>query len=62
MERVFRLRSCSEDDTIYVQNIEISSEIAYRLSVGSTGAVFVINVKDLVLLRGLSCAGKAALY
>ncbi len=44
MERVFRLRRLPEDDTIFLPNIEISSEIAYRLSVGSTGAVFISKI------------------
>lgn len=49
MERVFRLRSCSKDDTIYVPNIEISSEIAYRLSVGSTETVFIFKLVKMYI-------------
>ena len=48
VEREFRLRSCSEDDTILSELRCTSSEYIYRLSVGSTGAV-IFYVKQKVL-------------
>ena len=38
----FRLHGCSEGDTIFLLKTGISSEIPYRSSVTSTGAVFYI--------------------
>ena len=37
------LQAVSEDDTIFLDFNRISSDMYYRLSVGSTGAVFIMK-------------------
>ena len=40
VEREFRLQAVPEDDTIYLPNIGISSEISYRLGASTLGRLF----------------------
>lgn len=40
-KHMFRLQAVSEDDTIFMDFNRISSDMYYRLSVGSTGTVFL---------------------
>ena len=43
MNKCSGLCSCPEDDTIFLASDCISSDMYYRLSVGSTGAVFIMK-------------------
>ena len=57
-EQVFRLRDCSEDDTLFIERTGVSfGALVFEPSLRQQGRFLLIkllyNVKDPVLLRGL---------
>lgn len=57
-EQVFRLRDCSEDDTLIIERTGVSfGALVFEPSLRQQGRFLLIkllyNVKDPVLLRGL---------